>query len=175
MQNHYQKKFATKFLKHIFTLSFNEFVSFVFNEIVLFLKSLVILLFISLFTSSFTSSTTFFILFLMLSIILFIFILFAISRATSKKSIFWAKIISKSIISSKSSRLSFSILEFLKSALITFSIFSSTFLSSTRFYITMNNLFVMFIEKFKSINLMHRQKNEFFSYNKQFNKLVIFY
>ena len=36
----------------------------------------------------------------------------------------------------------------------------------------MNDLFVMFVEKSKSLNLSHRQKNEFFLYNKQLNKSI---
>ena len=124
---------------------------------------------ISSFISSLTSFSTFF-------IILSIFIksiLIAIFFATSKKSIFWTKITSKSITSSKSSRLSFSIFESLKNASIIFA--STSTLTTTRFYMTMNDLFVMFVEKSKSLNLIHRQKNSFFSHSKQSSKLVIFY
>ena len=141
--------------------TFKKLVLFLFNQIVSFSKQF--------FTSSLISFSTFFIiLFTFIEFILFA-TLFATFFATSKKLIFWAKIKSKTIISSKFSRLSLSILEFLKSASI--SLFS---LSSTRFYMTINDLFVMFFEKFKLIDLIRRQKNEFFSYHWQFNKLVIF-
>ena len=88
--------------------------------------------------------------------------------------IFWAKIILKSIISSKFSRLSRFISKFLKNASI---LFASTSIStlSTKFYMTMNNLFVMFNKKSKSLDLQHCQKNKSFSYHWQLNKFVIFY
>ena len=105
MQNHYQKKLVS--------FVFNQIISFVLNQIVLFSKQF--------FTSSLISFSTF-------SIILFTFIEFALftsSFATSKRQIFWAKIISKSI-SSKSSRLSLLIFEFLRNASISCFIFSFT-------------------------------------------------
>ena len=149
VQNHYQKK-----------LIFSAF-----NEIVLF----------AMFSQKFSTSS-----FISLSIsskiaikfilsILFIFvehILFATLFATSKILIFWAKIASKLMISLKLSRLSRFVFKIQS---------TSTLLLFTRFYITMNNLFVMFVERSKLLNLSHRQKNSFFSYNKQFNKFVICY
>ena len=162
VQNHHQKKFAIKFAKHIFTFSSNELVLFVFNEIVLFSRQFFISSLISL-------STLFIILFTFIESILF---------ATSKKQIFWTKIASKSIISSKSSRLSISILEFLKSTSIIFSSISSQISTSTKtylkIYLTMNNLFVMFFEKSKSLNLLYRQKHTFSQHHWRSNKLVIF-
>ena len=157
VQNHYQKKFKSTFFEIVTTIetisTFNQIVSSLFNEIILFSKSFVISSFISLFTSFLTF---FIILFNRIKFILFIFIefiLFAIFFATSKKQISWAKIISK-FISSRLSRLS----RFAsKIQLISISSLS------TRFYITMNNLFVIFNEKTKSLNLSHRQKNKFFS------------
>ena len=151
MQNHYQKKIVTKIAKFIS----NEFT-----------------LFATFSTLSFISFSTF-------SIILFIFIefaLFATFFAIFKKQIFWVKIISK-FITSKSSRLSFSILEFLKNVSISLFIFSFIFsqkLISNKTYLTMNNLFVIFVEKSKSLNLSYRQKSKLFSYHWQLNKFVIF-
>ena len=164
VHDYYRKKFKSTFFEvfttnEVFalTFTFKKFVSFLFNQVVLFSKQF--------FISSFTSfSTLFIILFTFIEFILFV-TSFATFFAILKKSIFWAKMTSKIIISSKFSRLSFSIHEFFKNVSISLSIFSSTFLSSTRFYITMNDLFVMFFEKFKSINLQHRQKNKFFSYH----------
>ena len=34
-----------------------------------------------------------------------------------------------------------------------------------KLYLTMNNLFVMFVERFKSLDLLYRSRNSFFSYN----------
>ena len=165
MQNHYQKKFAIKLAKYIFTSFFNKLVSFIFNEIVLFSKQF----FISSFTSLFISSKIFveFILFTFIE-----FILFATFFTTLKKQIFWTKIISKSI-SSKFSSLLFSIFEFLRNTSISFFTFLSIALSM-RFYITINNLFVIFNERIKLLNLSHRQKSKFFSYNKQFSKFIFY-
>ena len=160
VQNYHQKKFATKLLKHIFTSSSNELVLFVLNEIVLFSKSLVI----SLLTSSFTSFST-------SSEIFIEFTLFAISLATSKTQIFWATITSK-FASSKFSRLSRFVLKFLENASIIFALILT--LISTRFYMTINDLFVIFNKKSKSLDLSHRQKSKFSSYHWQLNKLVIF-
>ena len=169
VQNYHQKKFATKLVKFIF----NEFALFASSNTFLQIFSRTLLI------SSLTSLSTFFIILsIYIEFILFIFIefiLFATLFTTSKKQIFWAKIVSKSSISSRFSRLSRFVFEFLKSASI--SLFtSSTFLStslSTRFYMTMNDLFAMFVEKSKSLNLSQRQKNAFFQYHWQFNKLVI--
>ena len=160
MRTRHAKKLATKLVLFIFK-KLALFVTF--SQI--FSKSSIISSFISSFISF---STLFIILFTFIEFILF---------ATSKKQIFWAKIASKSIISSKFSRLSFSILELFRNASISLFTFSSTFSStsiSTRFYITMNNLFVIFNEKSKSLNLSHRQMNAFSQYHWQFNKLVIF-
>ena len=161
VQNYHQKKFKSISFE-ISTL--NEIVLFIFKKLTLFVtfsqifsKSSII----SSFISSLISLSTFF-------IILFVFILFATFHATSKKQIFWAKIISKSI-SSKSLRLSFSMFEFLRNVSILLFIFLIT-----RFYITMNDLFVMFVEKSKLLNLSYRQKHTFFQHHWRFNKFFIF-
>ena len=153
MHDHHQKKFVTKIAKFIFSES---------------------TLFAIFSISSFTSSSTFFI-----TLFIFIeFILFATLFETSKKLIFWAKMTSKSITSSKSSRLSLSILEFFRNAfriaLISSSNIASIFASSsTRFYMTINDLFVMFNEKSKSLNLSHRQKHTFSQHYWRLNKFFI--
>ena len=126
------------------------------KEFILFLKSFVTSLLISSLTLSFT-----------FSIILFTFILFVTFHATSKKQIFWTKIVSK-FISSKLSRLSLSIFKFLRNASISFFTFSTT-----RFYMTMNDLFVMFAKKSKFLNLSYRQKHTFFQYHWRLDKSFI--
>ena len=174
VQNHHQKKFATKSLKYIFTSFSNELVLFVFNEIVSFSKQFFISSLISL-STFFIILFTFieFILFIFIEFILFIFIEFTLSAlsttlfATSKKRIFWAKIVSK-FISSKFSRLSLSILEFLRTI-------SSQISTSTKTYLTMNNLFVMFNKKSKSLDLSHCQKHTFSQHYWRLSKLVIFF
>ena len=162
VQNYHQKKFKLIFFEifissEVFALifTFNQIVSFIFNELALFVAFSQMTSKSSL-TSSFTSFSTFF-------IILFTFILFAILFATSKKQIFWAKIASKSIISSKFSRLS-------RFASKIQSISTSSL--STKIYLTMNNLFIMFNEKSKSLDLSHRQKSLFFSHYWQLNKFI---
>ena len=42
-------------------------------------------------------------------------------------------------------------------------LFATSFSTSKKIYLTMNNFFVMFIEKSKSLDLQHRSKNSFFS------------
>ena len=156
MTNHYQKKLKSTFFE-VFTTSeifalifiFDQIISFLFNESMSSQK---------LFTSSFISFSTLSIT-LFVSIKFILFILFATFFATSKKQIFWAKVISK-LISSKLSRL----FRFVSKIAI---IFAS--ISSTRFYIIMNDLFVIFNKKSKLLNLSHRQKSLFFSYYWQLN------
>ena len=143
MQNYHQKKFVTKLAKSIFNELVLSIASNTFSQ--LFSKSFII--------SSFILSSTFFIIYNVIC---------NISRNIKETNIL-SKIISKFILS-KSSRLSFSMFEFLKNASISFFTFLLIFSLSTRFYITMNNLFVIFNEKSKSLNLSHCQKNQFLLY-----------
>ena len=85
--------------------------------------------------------------------------------ATSKTQIFWAAIASK-FVSSKLSRLSRFVSKFLF-------LFSST--STIKTYLTIDDLFVMFVEKFMSIDLIHCQKNLFSSKDWRFSKFIIFH
>ena len=117
-----------------------------FNELVLFENKLVAIQ--TLFISSTSSIES---------------ILFAILFAISRKQIFWVQIASK-FASSKLSRLLRFISKFLSISLL---------ISTTKTYLTMNNLFVMFVEKSKLIDLLHRQKILFFSKNWRFNKFNI--
>ena len=154
MQNHHQKKSQ-------------KLVSFIFNELALFVtfsQKFSISSLISLFISSKISIV--FILFISIESILF-----ATLFTTSKKQIFWAKIVSKAILS-KLSRLLRFVFKFL--SIILLSIFSQISIS-TKTYLTMNNLFVIFVERSKSLNLSHRQKNVNSSYHWRSSKLVIFY
>ena len=51
--------------------------------------------------------------------------------------------------------------------------FAISFSTSKKIYLRMNDFFVMFTKRFKSIDLLHRSKNSFFSYNWRINKLSI--
>ena len=86
---------------------------------------------------------TFFTLFILLAIFTF-FVVFIISSQTS--------FISSQILSTS---------------------FATFFSTLNKIYLTMNNLFVMFIEKFKSLDLQYRSKNSFFSSRWQINKFSI--
>ena len=89
-----------------------------------------------------------------------------IAFATSKKQISWIEIISRSVVASKSSRFSISTskqtFKCTKSAFfICSSISSSTFFS--KFYLIIDDLYEMFVEKSKRMNLLHIKKNSTFS------------
>ena len=83
------------------------------------------------------------------------------SIATSRKSISWAKIVSRSVVASKFFRLSIATLKSmcksLKNARIACSSISSRTSTSSRSYLTVNDLFRMFAEKSKSLDLQSRQ------------------
>ena len=92
----------------------------------------------------------------------------ATSLATSKKSTFWVEITSRSVISSKSSRLSISTSKSIsKARKISSDICSSTSQKSTSKYqkshLTIDDLFEMFAKKFKELNLLRIKKNSSFS------------
>ena len=91
------------------------------------------------------------------------FVLFATCFAISINRILFATFlaISKKSILSKFSRIS--------KLIFRFSIFTSK-----RFYLIINNLFVLFNEKSRFSNLLHYQNNVFFSSIKRFNNLVFF-
>ena len=98
-------------------------------------------------------------------------VLFISSIATSRKSIFWAEIVSKSIVASKFSRFSIatfkSMCKFLKNAniicsSISFRIFSSKL---SKFYFIVNDLFRMFVEKSNSFDLQSSQNKSLFFRN----------
>ena len=76
------------------------------------------------------------------------------------------------MILSKLSRLSRFAFKLLKNISISSFTFLSTFLLLIKFYMTMNDLFVMFVEKSKSLNLSLYQKNSYFLYNKQLSKFI---
>ena len=92
------------------------------------------------------------------------------SIATSRKSIFWTEIASRSVVASKLSRFpiatSKSIYNILKKFAICCSLTSfisfRTFTSS-RFYFIVNDLFRMFVEKSNSFDLQSSQKKSLFS------------
>ena len=97
-----------------------------------------------------------------------------LSIETSKKSIFWAEIVSRSIVAFKFSRLSIatfkSMCKSLKNANIVCSLISSRISSSKhqdiriqKFYLTMNDLHRMFVEKSNSFDLQRHQMRSFFS------------
>ena len=99
---------------------------------------------------------------------------FISSIATSKKSIFWAEIVSRSIVASKLSRFSIatfkSMCKSLKNANIVCSSISSRTSSSKhqdiriqKFYLIVNDLFRMFVEKSKSFDLQRHQMRSSFS------------
>ena len=109
------------------------------------------------------------------------------SIATSRKQIFWAEIVSRSIIASKSSRLSVSIFKIVSSiAKIASNICSSTSSSifsrnstskhqKQKLYLIIDDLFRMFAERFKRTNLLRIndriKKNK--SSSKFFNQIKI--
>ena len=108
------------------------------------------------------------------------------STATSNKSIFWIEIISRSVVASKSSRLSVLTSKIISKTLkiasvicssISSSIFSQKSISKyqhQKFYFTIDDLFEMFAEKRMKLNLLHIKKIEFFSkISRQFK--IIFY
>ena len=91
------------------------------------------------------------------------------SIATSKKSIFWAEIVSRSIVASKLFRFSIatfkSMCKFSKNANVVCSSISSRIFSSTssRFYLIVNDLYRMFVEKSNSFDLQSRHNKSLFS------------
>ena len=88
--------------------------------------------------------------------------------ATSKKSIFWAEIVSRFVIASKFFRFSIatfkSMYKSLKNANVVCSSISSR-ISSSRFYFTVNDLFHMFVEKSSSFDLQSSQNKSLFFRN----------
>ena len=94
-----------------------------------------------------------------------------LSISTSKKPIFWAEIVSRSVVASKSSRFpiatSKSMCKFLKNANIACSSTSSRIFSSksSRFYLIVNDLFHMFAEKPNSFDLQPNQNKSLFFRN----------
>ena len=108
---------------------------------------------------------------------------FATSIETSKKSIFWVEIVSRSVIASKSSRFSIFTFKSISTCTKTASNICS-FIShqisirkhqhqEQKFYFTIENLFEMFVEKRMISNLQHIKKIEFFS--KIFYQIKIIY
>ena len=83
-----------------------------------------------------------------------------LSIATSRKSIFWAEIVSRSVVASKFSR--FSIATF--KSMCKFSKNANTFrISASRLYFIVNDLFRMFVEKSNSFDLQRHQMRSFSS------------
>ena len=124
--------------------------------------------FLQNFNETLTKTFSFFIKFTTLQISFFV--SFFISSQTSISNqivsfaIYFAT--SKSIISSRLSRLSKSI----------FKLFISSFIfTSKRFYLIVNNLVVKFVEISKLSNLLHHQNNVFFSSIKRFNNFAFFF
>ena len=89
------------------------------------------------------------------------------SAATSRKSISWAKIVSRSVTASKFSRLSIATLKsmckFSKNANVVCSFASSRTFTSSRFYLIVNDLYRMFVEKSSSFDLQSSQNKSLFS------------
>ena len=94
---------------------------------------------------------------------------FISSIATLKKSIFWTKIVSRSIVASKFSRFSIatfkSIYKFSKNANIVYSFISFRIFILSKFYLIMNDFYRMFVKKSNSFNLQRYQMRSFFSKN----------
>ena len=102
-------------------------------------------------------------------------VLFISSIATSKKSIFWTKIVSRSVVASKFSRFSIatskSIYNILKKSTIicSFASFTSSRISISKHqnirksYFIMNDLIRMFVEKSNSFDLQQHQIRSLFS------------
>ena len=94
------------------------------------------------------------------------------SIETSKKSIFWTKITSRSIVVSKFFRFSIatfkSMCKSLKNANIVCSFISFRTFTSSKLYFIVNNLFHIFVEKSNSFDLQRHRMRSFFSkiYNK---------
>ena len=90
-----------------------------------------------------------------------------LSIATSKKSIFWTEIVSRSVVASKFFRFSIATLKSmcksLKNANIVCSSISSRIFTSSRFYLIVNDLFRMFVEKSSSFDLQTCQNKSLFS------------
>ena len=97
-----------------------------------------------------------------------------ISTTISKKSIFWTKIISRSIISSKFLRFSIFLSKFISKTLKNVSFIFSFILFQKfvqmqskfikRFCLIVNDLYRMFVEKSKFLNLQQHQNYRFFSH-----------
>ena len=95
-----------------------------------------------------------------------------LSIATSKKSISWAEIVSRSIVAFKFSRFSIatfkSMCKMLKNANIVCSFTSSRTFTSSRFYLIVNDLYHMFVEKSSFFDLQRHQMR--FSFSKIVDK-----
>ena len=161
--------------KSTFVQQFVEFVvlSFIFS-VSLFFSS-----FQSIISSFFTSSKL-----IIESSITFIFEKFLskfLSIATSRKSIFWTEIVLRSIIASKFFRFSIatfkSMCKFSKNANIVCSSISFRTFISSKFYLIVNDLYHMFVEKSNSFNLQRYQMRFFFArfWQMQFRKQMWFH
>ena len=91
---------------------------------------------------------------------------FISSIATSKKSIFWTKIVLRSVVVSKFSRFSIATFKSMCKSLKNTNIVCSSIsfrIFTSRFYFIVNNLFRMFVKKSNSFNLRRHQMRSFFS------------
>ena len=95
---------------------------------------------------------------------------FDISSATSRKQIFWTEIVSRSVVSSKSSRFSIFTSKFLSKTLKIASVARSfiSFQTSFRkhfqkFYLIIDDLYEIFVEKSKRMSLLHIKRDSFIS------------
>ena len=185
IQNHHQKKIEKSVANEFAKLSSFSFITS--SEIVIFTSKITSKALISISTSFSTSKikiatfTFFFTLKVQIATSTFSeFIMSTTSIATSRKSIFWVEITSRSIIASKSSRLSIStskrVSNIAKIASIIYSFTSSSIFSQEsiskhqnsrirKFYLTLNDLYRMFVEKHKSIDLSQHQIRRSFSSN----------
>ena len=85
--------------------------------------------------------------------------------STSKKSIFWAAIVSRPIVASKFFRFSRLIFNAaIVYSFISFFISPQIFALIAKFYITMNDLYRMFTDKNSKISLLNNQIRNFFSF-----------
>ena len=198
IQNHHQKKFTNEFAKitsseivlsTIFFTSEAKFAERTSSEFAKFTSKSMIAM--STFFATFTSneSTLMLVSSIDQSKTIFNNSLFLISFATSKqsiftnfatsrKSIFWVEIVLRSVIASKSSRLSVFTSKMISTCTKIASIICS-FISQTsnskhqKSYLIIEDLFEMFVEKFTKSNLLHIKKRVFFSIVFSFRQISI--
>ena len=100
------------------------------------------------------------------------------SFATSRKSIFWVEIVSRSVIASKSSRLSIFTSKMISictkiASIICSSISQTSNSKHQKSYLIIEDLFEMFVEKLTKSNLLHIKKRVFFSIVFSFRQINI--